>query len=148
MPCTSPERAGGDPRRSVRVSKLFERAREVLLRILESAGRSNKTVSSQQINAFYKSNRSQHTGVNLPDRIYGKSVGQDGTLWLEGANSGSLVGGRLLKTVKDYEACERILAQIDPKYFQDELFVFFDENGSMRCPQSQQLKDLCALAMR
>ena len=51
-------------------------------------------------------------------------------------------GGRLLKTVNDYERCVRILKQIDPKYFQDEFSVFFDENGLMRRPQSQQLTDL------
>ena len=53
-----------------------------------------------------------------------------------------VVGGRLLKTVNDYEACERILAQIDPKYFKDEFSVFFDENGSIRRSQSQQFTDL------
>ena len=53
-----------------------------------------------------------------------------------------VVGGRLLKTVKDYETCERILAHIDPKYFQDEFSVFFDENGSIRRSQSQQFTDL------
>jgi len=111
--------------------------------ILKSAGRSNKTVSSQQINAFYKSNRSQHAGVKFLDRMYGKSVAQDGTLSARKVQIlNCVMGGRLLKTVKDYETCERILAQIDPKYFQDEFSVFFDENGSIRRPQSQQFTDL------
>ena len=111
--------------------------------ILKSAGRSNKTVSSQQINAFYKSNRSQHAGVKFLDRMYGKSVGQDGTLSARKVQILNCVaGGRLLKTVNDYEACERILAQIDPKYFKDEFSVFFDENGSIRRSQSQQFTDL------
>ena len=50
-------------------------------------------------------------------------------------------GGRLLKTVNDYERC--VHPQADrSQILQDEFSVFFDENGLMRRPQSQQLTDL------